>query len=116
MWNKFNMFVSIGYGVGGLLLIGYIDMVFFDDGCWMCDLFMLIEYDNKFYGLGIVDMKGFFVFILDVLCDVDVIKLKKLFYILVIVDEEISMVGVCYFFEIMVLCLDCVIIGELMLL
>lgn len=91
-------------------------MVLFDDGCWMCDLFILMEYDGKFYGLGIVDMKGFFVFIFDVLCDVDVMKLKKLFYILVIVDEEISMVGVCYFVEIIVLCLDCVIIGELMLL
>lgn len=112
MCYKFNLLVSIGYGVGGLLFVGYIDIVLFDDGCWMCDLFIFIEYDNKFYGFGMVDMKGFFVFIFDVLCDVDVIMLKKLLYILVIVDEEISMVGVCYFVEIIQLCLDCVIIGE----
>ncbi|MDI5823482.1 Rpn family recombination-promoting nuclease/putative transposase, partial [Salmonella enterica subsp. enterica serovar Kentucky] len=40
------------------------------------------EHDNKLYGLGTADMKGFFAFILDALRDVDVTKLKKPLYIL----------------------------------
>lgn len=95
-----------------MLLAGYIDTVLFDDGRWTRDSFILTEYDGKFYGLGIVDMKGFFAFIFDALRDVDVTKLKKSFYILAIVDEEISMVGARYFVEIIVLRSDCVIIGE----
>lgn len=75
--NKFNLLASTGHGAGGLLLAGHTDTVPFDDGRWTRDPFTLTEHDNKLYGLGTADMKGFFAFILDALRDVDVAKLKS---------------------------------------
>ncbi len=49
----------------------------FDDGRWTRDPFTLTEHDNKLYGLGTADMKGFFAFILDALRDVDVDETEK---------------------------------------
>ena len=91
--NKFNMLASTGQGAGGLLLAGHTDTVPFDDGRWTRDPFTLTEHDNKLYGLGTADMKGFFAFILDALRDVDVTTLKKPLYILATADEETSMAG-----------------------
>ena len=75
--HKFNLLASTGTGAGGLLLAGHTDTVPFDDGRWTRDPFTLTEHDNKLYGLGTADMKGFFAFILDALRDVDVTKLKN---------------------------------------
>lgn len=75
--NKFNMLASTGSGAGGLLLAGHTDTVPFDDGRWTRDPFTLTEHDNKLFGLGTADMKGFFAFILDALRDVDVTQLKN---------------------------------------
>ena len=86
--HKFNLLASTGHGAGGLLLAGHTDTVPFDDGRWTRDPFTLTEHDNKLYGLGTADMKGFFAFILDALRDVDVTKLKKPLYILATADEE----------------------------
>ena len=91
--HKFNLLASTGTGAGGLLLAGHTDTVPFDDGRWTRDPFTLTEHDNKLYGLGTADMKGFFAFILDALRDVDVTKLKKPLYILATADEETSMAG-----------------------
>lgn len=57
--NKFNLLASIGQGTGGLMLAGHTDTVPFDDGRWTRDPFTLTEHDNKLYGLGTADMKGF---------------------------------------------------------
>lgn len=75
--HKFNLLASTGHGAGGLLLAGHTDTVPFDDGRWTRDPFTLTEHDNKLYGLGTADMKGFFAFILDALRDVDVTTLKN---------------------------------------
>lgn len=91
--HKFNLLASTGHGAGGLLLAGHTDTVPFDDGRWTRDPFTLTEHDNKLYGLGTADMKGFFAFILDALRDVDVTTLKKPLYILATADEETSMAG-----------------------
>ena len=96
---------------GGLLLAGHTDTVPFDDGRWTRDPFTLTEHDNKLYGLGTADMKGFFAFILDALRDVDVTKLKKPLYILATADEETSMAGARYFSENTSIRPDCAIIG-----
>ncbi|MGV7091631.1 acetylornithine deacetylase [Siccibacter turicensis] len=110
--NKFNMLASIGQGAGGLLLAGHTDTVPFDDGRWTRDPFTLTEHDNKLYGLGTADMKGFFAFILDALRDVDVTTLKKPLYVLATADEETTMAGARYFSETTALRPDCAIIGE----
>lgn len=110
--NKFNLLASTGTGAGGLLLAGHTDTVPFDDGRWTRDPFTLTEHDNKLYGLGSADMKGFFAFILDALRDVDVTKLAKPLYILATADEETSMAGARYFAEHATIRPDCAIIGE----
>ncbi|MBK0035584.1 acetylornithine deacetylase [Erwinia sp. S43] len=110
--NKFNMLAKSGLGAGGLLLAGHTDTVPFDDGRWTRDPFTLTEHDNKLYGLGTADMKGFFAFILDTLREVDVSALKKPLYILATADEETTMAGAKFFSETTSLRPDCAIIGE----
>lgn len=110
--NKFNMLASIGSGPGGLLLTGHSDTVPFDDGRWTRDPFVLTEHDNKLYGLGTADMKGFFAFVLDSLRDIDAATLKKPLYVLATADEETSMAGASYFARSSQLRPDCAIIGE----
>jgi acetylornithine deacetylase len=110
--HKFNMLARTGNGAGGLLLAGHTDTVPFDDGRWTRDPFTLTEHDNKLYGLGTADMKGFFAFILDTLRDVDVTKLEKPLYILATADEETTMAGAQYFSENTSIRPDCAIIGE----
>ncbi|MDF7679378.1 acetylornithine deacetylase [Enterobacteriaceae bacterium ESL0689] len=110
--KKFNMLASTGQGAGGLLLCGHTDTVPFDQGRWTRDPFVLSEHDNKLYGLGTADMKGFFAFILDALRDVDISQLKKPLFILATADEETSMAGARYFTQTTSLRPDCAIIGE----
>ncbi|MFV8766932.1 M20/M25/M40 family metallo-hydrolase, partial [Yersinia enterocolitica] len=85
--HKFNLLASIGEnsvgkkssgeGSGGLLLAGHTDTVPYDEGRWTRDPFTLTEHDNKLYGLGTADMKGFFAFILDAVRDIDASTLSK---------------------------------------
>ncbi|CPR15988.1 acetylornithine deacetylase [Brenneria goodwinii] len=110
--NKFNMLARIGEGKGGLLLAGHTDTVPFDDGRWTRDPFTLTEHDNKLYGLGTADMKGFFAFIVDTLRDIDPTKLTKPLYILATADEETTMAGAKYFAASTQVRPDCAIIGE----
>ena len=110
--NKFNLLARAGKGSGGLMLAGHTDTVPFDDGRWSQDPFTLTERDNKLYGLGTADMKGFFAFILDTLRDVDITRLKKPLYILATADEETTMAGASYFARTTSLRPDCAIIGE----
>lgn len=110
--NKFNLLASLGEGPGGLLLCGHTDTVPFDDGQWTRNPFTLTEHDNKLYGLGSADMKGFFAFILDALRDIDKKQLTKPLYILATADEETSMAGARYFTATNHLKPDCAIIGE----
>lgn len=114
--NKFNMLaVYSGDGnktQGGLLLSGHTDTVPFDEGQWSKDPFKLTEEDNKLYGLGTADMKGFFAFILDALRDIDLKKLTKPIYVLATADEETTMAGAAFFAQQTQLQPDCTIIGE----
>ncbi|CNI16674.1 acetylornithine deacetylase [Yersinia pekkanenii] len=110
--HKFNLLASIGEGRGGLLLAGHTDTVPYDEGRWTRDPFTLTEHDNKLYGLGTADMKGFFAFILDAVRDIDASKLSKPLYILATADEETTMAGARYFAASTLLRPDFAIIGE----
>ncbi|MCY1685410.1 acetylornithine deacetylase [Yersinia enterocolitica] len=120
--HKFNLLASIGEnsvgkkssgeGSGGLLLAGHTDTVPYDEGRWTRDPFALTEHDNKLYGLGTADMKGFFAFILDAVRDIDASTLSKPLYILATADEETTMAGARYFAASTQLRPDFAIIGE----
>lgn len=110
--NKFNLIATLGEGAGGLLLAGHTDTVPWDEGRWTQDPFQLTERNNRLYGLGSADMKGFFAFILDALRDLDLRKLTKPLTILATADEETTMAGARHFVQHTQLKPDCAIIGE----
>lgn len=96
----------------GLLLSGHSDTVPFDHDRWHFDPFKITEKDNRWYGLGSADMKGFFAFILETLRHIDLKKLNKPLFILATADEEITMNGAAFFAAQKQIQPDCIIIGE----
>lgn len=78
---------------GGLLLSGHTDTVPWDEGRWTKNPFQLTEADNKLYGLGSIDMKGFFAFVIEALRQFDLNKLSQPLSILATADEETTMAG-----------------------
>ncbi len=91
--KKFNLLASIGTGPGGLILSGHTDTVPCNENRWNSDPFTLTEKDNRFYGLGSCDMKGFFTLALAAVTAMDTNKLKAPIFILATSDEETSMAG-----------------------
>lgn len=58
--GKANLLATLGEGDGGLVLSGHTDTVPFDCELWNQDPFQLKESNERWYGLGATDMKGFF--------------------------------------------------------
>lgn len=110
--DKFNLLAKIGEGTGGLVLSGHSDTVPCDPMHWHSNPFQLTEQNNRLYGLGTVDMKSFFAFILDTIRDIDLSQLKKPLYLLATADEETTMAGAIHFAETSQIKPDCIIIGE----
>ncbi|MTJ03031.1 acetylornithine deacetylase [Idiomarina piscisalsi] len=91
--GKYNLLARRGAGTGGLLLSGHTDTVPYDASRWNFDPFTLTEKDNRWYGLGSIDMKGFFAFVLQVLSDLDASKQSRPIMVLATADEETTMNG-----------------------
>ena len=91
--EKVNLLACAGTGGGGLVLSGHTDTVPYNEEAWEQDPFKLREADNRYYGLGVSDMKCFFPIVLDVLRDMDVSKFKQPLLILATCDEESTMAG-----------------------
>ncbi|MFQ3196069.1 MAG: acetylornithine deacetylase, partial [Colwellia sp.] len=110
--KKYNLLAKLGSGEGGLLLAGHSDTVPFDENRWQSDPFKVVDKDNKFYGLGTCDMKGFFAFILQACKGLSAKQLKKPLYILATADEETTMAGARFFTQNQQIKPDVAIIGE----
>lgn len=96
--NKFNMLASSNKAkTGGLLFAGHTDTVAFEERFWNSDPFILKEKNNKLFGLGTADMKGFFAFLLDAISEINLKKLKNPLHILATADEETDMSGANFF-------------------
>jgi acetylornithine deacetylase len=93
MPGKVNMIATLGRGPGGLVLSGHTDTVPFDDKRWQSDPFQLTERDNRWYGLGTCDMKGFFPLAIEAARAFVDQKLQQPLIILATADEESSMNG-----------------------
>jgi acetylornithine deacetylase len=91
--NKANLIATLGEGSGGLVLAGHTDTVPFDDDRWKTDPFKLTETDNKWYGLGATDMKGFFPVAIEAAQAFAQAEFKQPLIILATADEESSMSG-----------------------
>ncbi|ENM5873691.1 acetylornithine deacetylase [Vibrio mimicus] len=110
--NKQNLIAKLGNGEGGLLLAGHSDTVPFDEGRWNYNPHALTQANNRFYGLGTADMKGFFAFIYEAVKKVDWSKQTKPLYVLATCDEETTMLGARHFTENAPFKPDYCIIGE----
>ncbi|ASA56042.1 acetylornithine deacetylase [Vibrio gazogenes] len=110
--HKHNLIAKKGDGEGGLLLSGHSDTVPFDEGQWNFNPHELTESNQRFYGLGTADMKGFFAFIIEAVQKVDWQKQTKPLYVLATCDEETTMMGARHFTESAPFKPDYCIIGE----
>lgn len=91
--GKANLIATLGSGPGGLVLSGHTDTVPFNVELWNSDPFKLTEKDNRFYGLGTCDMKGFFPIAIEAARKFIEQPLQQPLIILATSDEESSMNG-----------------------
>lgn len=93
--SKANLIATLGHGSQGLVFSGHTDTVPFNAERWGSDPFKLEEKDQRWYGLGATDMKGFFPVVLAALeafCQQKK-RLRQPIIILATADEESSMSG-----------------------
>lgn len=68
--KRFNLFATIGtMRHGGILLSGHLDVVPANPEGWSYDPFTLTAVDDRLYGRGAVDMKGFLALVLSMVPD-----------------------------------------------
>ncbi|KPJ91960.1 MAG: acetylornithine deacetylase [Gammaproteobacteria bacterium SG8_11] len=91
--HKANLIATLGQGPGGLVLAGHTDTVPFDHQQWKFDPFKLTEAENRFYGLGIADMKNFFALAIEAACSFEAKDFQQPLILLATADEESSMDG-----------------------
>ncbi|MGE8361738.1 acetylornithine deacetylase [Pseudomonas sp.] len=91
--GKFNLLATYGSGPGGLVLAGHSDTVPFDESLWASDPLKLTETDDRWVGLGVCDMKGFFPLVIEAVRTLIDQPFKQPLLVLATCDEESSMSG-----------------------
>lgn len=91
--GKGNLVAVKGSGPGGLVLAGHSDTVPCNPELWQQDPFTLSDRDNRFYGLGATDMKGFFPVVLAALEEFKHTTFEQPVFVVATADEESSMCG-----------------------
>ncbi|AWN17808.1 acetylornithine deacetylase [Salinisphaera sp. LB1] len=95
--DKVNLIARLGPpGHGsesGLVFAGHIDTVPYDDTGWDSDPFTLSERDNRLYGLGTTDMKGFVALAAGVAAEYAGHTLEAPLSLVLTADEECGMDG-----------------------
>lgn len=99
--HKANLIARLGDSdaSGGLVLAGHTDTVPFDETKWQSDPFALREADDRLYGLGACDMKGFFPTVLESVIPFLDKPLRAPITLVATSDEESSMAGARYLAE-----------------
>lgn len=101
--SRVNLWATIpahnGQVEGGLLLSGHTDVVPVGGQKWNTDPFMAIQKDNKIYGRGTCDMKGFIAVILALVPVFKKLKLAKPIHFSFTCDEEVGCVGIDYMID-----------------
>lgn len=110
--GKANLIATLGDGPGGLVLSGHADTVPCDPEQWRSDPLQLVERDNRLYGLGTADMKGFFALAIEAALDFVDRRPSRPLTILATADEECSMAGAKALVEAGMPRGDCAVIGE----
>jgi len=114
--TKANLYATIGPNVeGGIILSGHTDVVPVDDQDWSTDPFKVVEKDNRLYGRGTCDMKGFCAIALALVPEMLAANLKRPIHIALSYDEELGCLGAPFMIKEMAAKLpriDAVIVGE----
>ena len=114
--DKANLIATLGGevndGMGGLVLAGHTDTVPFDEALWQSDPFTVKDHQDRYYGLGSCDMKGFFPVAIEAAATFTQQKLSAPLTIVATSDEESSMAGSRYLLECGKPKADYAIIGE----
>lgn len=91
--KKANLIATLGKGDKGLVFAGHTDTVPFDENRWQQDPFTLTIHENRAYGLGATDMKGFFPTVIEAIQPFLGKPLSQPIIIIATADEETSMSG-----------------------
>ena len=93
--RKANLFASLGpERNGGFVLSGHSDVVPVDGQNWSSDPFAAEIREDRLYGRGTADMKGFIATALALLPDFAALSLKRPLHFAFSFDEEVGCVGV----------------------
>ena len=101
--------------VGGVLLSGHTDVVPVDGQDWTSDPWVLTERENKYFGRGTCDMKGFVALAIWALVEASYIGISRPLQIALSFDEELGCTGAPPMIEEILKVLpkaDIVIVGE----
>jgi acetylornithine deacetylase len=114
--SKSNLYATIGPNVdGGIILSGHTDVVPVEDQDWSTNPFEVVEKDNRLYGRGTCDMKGFCAIGLALIPEMAKSDLKRPIHIALSYDEELGCLGAPFMIKEMAKNLpqiDAVIVGE----
>ena len=92
---KANLFATIGPdAAGGLILSGHTDCVPVDDQDWSSDPFVLTQREDRLFGRGAADMKGFLACVLAIVPELVAKPRTRPIHIAFSYDEEVGCTGV----------------------
>jgi acetylornithine deacetylase len=91
--GKANLLATLGSGPGGLVLAGHSDTVPFDAALWQSDPLRLTAQGDRWVGLGVCDMKGFFPLVIEAVRGLLDRPFRQPLLVLATCDEESSMAG-----------------------
>ena len=93
--HKANLYATIGPAeLGGVMLSGHTDVVPVDGQRWASDPFVLEPIDDKVFGRGSADMKGFIACVLERVPEMVAASLATPIHIALSYDEEVGCIGV----------------------
>lgn len=93
--RKTNLYATIGPDIeGGIVLSGHTDVVPVDGQDWSHDPFDMVERDDRYFGRGACDMKGFIAVALAAVPQFVAQNLKKPVHFALSCDEEVGCMGV----------------------
>ena len=100
--HKANLYATIGPAeLGGVMLSGHTDVVPVDGQRWASDPFVLEPIDDKVFGRGSADMKGFIACVLEWVPEMVAASLTTPIHIALSYAEEVGGIGVRRLLELM---------------
>ena len=91
---KANLFASLGPDIdGGIVLSGHSDVVPVAVQDWSSDPFVLIERDDRLFGRGACDMKGFIAAAMALAPDYAALEMRRPVHFAFTYDEEVGCLG-----------------------